>query len=351
MSLCSRVLSRFNAISSAREKRRAKVSVEEVEHRQLLNGSLPRPDHVVVLIEENHAADEILGNPAAPYINSLANGPHTAVFSHSVAITHPSQPNYVALFSGSTQGVPGDGLPKNLPFRTPNLGAELLASGQAFVGYSETLLHTGYTGQWAGYYARKHNPWVNWQDSPVNGIPAADNQPFTSFPTDYSKLPTVSFVVPNLMHDMHNGTVAQADTWLKQSLGGYITWAQTHNSLLILTFDEDDHSQSNHIATLFVGPMVKGGVATEPISHLNVLRTIEDMYNLPYAGASGKAAAIREVWTSSTPQTSTGAPGPSGDTTQSVNGRRLGTKIAKKAAAQHNRAQHVDLLQRKKNHV
>ena len=186
--------------------------------------TVPKPDHVVIVVEENHSETNILGNPDAPYINSLAN--QNADFTQSFAITHPSQPNYLALFSGSTQGVTDDSCPHS--FTTTSLGDQLIAAGRTFVGYSETLPSAGFTDCGSGKYAAKHNPWVNFPT--LQG--AATNQPLTSFPSDFSQLPDVSFVIPNLTDDMHDGTVAQGDTWLQAHLDAYITWAKTHNSLL-----------------------------------------------------------------------------------------------------------------------
>src|SRR5439155_953745 len=88
-----------------------------------------------------------------------------------------------------------------------------------------------------------------------------------AWPTDYSQLPTVSLVVPDQLHDMHNGTIAQADTWLKSNLDAYVQWTYAHNSLFILTWDEDDSAHSNRIVTLFIGPMVAPGQYSETINH------------------------------------------------------------------------------------
>jgi acid phosphatase len=145
----------------------------------------------------------------------------------------------------------------------------------------------------SGNYAHKHNPWANWQAASPTGnqLPSSTNQPFTSFPTDYSTLPTVAFVVPDLQNDMHDGTIAAGDTWCKNNVDGYAQWAKAHNSLLILTFDEDDSSQSNQIATIFSGPMVKTGQYSETINHYSLLGMVEDMYGLSrIGGAVGKAA-------------------------------------------------------------
>src|SRR5262249_4259858 len=143
---------------------------------------------------------------------------------------------------------------------------------------------------------RKHNPWSDWQGAGTNGLPDATNQPFSAFPTDFTQLPTVSFVVPNQQHDIHDGTIAQADTWAHQNLSAYATWARAHNSLLVVTFDEDDSSASNQIFTLFAGGPVRAGTYAERIDHFGVLRTIEEMYGLPALGASATASPVTDAW-------------------------------------------------------
>lgn len=260
--------------------------------------TVPTPDHVVVVIYENHAYEQIIGSVDAPYINSLANDPYAALFTQSYGVTHPSQPNYMYLFSGDNQNVILDFTPLSflLPFSTPNLGAELLQNGHTFAGYSEELPYTGYTGDSVSGYRRKHSPWINWQDGTTNGIPAALNLPLDSFPTDYNNLPDVSFVIPTLDNDMHDGSIAVGDAWLQTHLDAYAQWCKTHNSLLIFTYDEDDDFHNNRITTLFLGQMVKAGQYSETIDHNNVLHVIEDMYNLPHAGNSNGAATINDCW-------------------------------------------------------
>jgi hypothetical protein len=269
-------------------KKKAKSArVEKLERRQLL-AAIPTPAHVVIVIEENQTYGEVIGNSDAPYINSLAAG--GALFTNSHAIGHPSQPNYLALFSGSTQGVVDDNGP--LTFNAPNLASQLIAKGLTFGGYSEDLPSVGSLVLTSGEYARKHNPW-----SDFSNVPASDNMPFTSFPANYAQLPTVSIVVPNLIDDMHDGTVAQADTWLQQNLGAYATWAKSNNSLLIFTCDEDDGSgATNQIATFFYGANVVPGTYSENITHYSVLRTVEDMYGLTPLANAASASDISDVW-------------------------------------------------------
>lgn len=260
--------------------------------------SLPKPAHTVILVLENHAFNQILSSSNAPYIQQLATS--GAVFTQSFALTHPSQPNYLMLFSGSNQGVTNDSYPKGIPFSTPNLAASLLAAGHSFTAYSEGLPSVGFTGSQAGEYASKHSPWVYWQGTGPNQLPAEVNRPFSDFPKDFSQLPDLAFVIPNLDDDMHNGMgaspVRNGDKWLHDNLDAYVQWARTHNSLLILTFDEDNYLGNNQIATLFVGPMVKPGTYNEKFGHYSLLRTLEDIYKLPYAGQSAQTPPITDCW-------------------------------------------------------
>ena len=259
------------------------------------------PAHIVVVIEENHSFDQIIGNPDAPFINKLAK--EGALFTDAHALHHPSQPNYLALFSGSTQGADSNGAVAETPLTTPNLGAALIAKGYSFAGYAEGLPEVGSLASSArGGYARKHNPWSNWQavDPGANQLAASANQPFKNFPSDFARLPTVAFAVPNLYNDQHGDGLTSdrtliriSDDWLKRNLSDYAQWAVTHDSLLILTWDEDDgDTAANHIATIMIGAQVRPGRYDQRIDHHSVLRMIEDFYGLPHAGAAAQAAPI-----------------------------------------------------------
>ncbi|MER5865164.1 alkaline phosphatase family protein [Kitasatospora sp. NPDC002040] len=279
--------------------------------------AVPRFDHVVVVPFENKDYSAIIGSSAAPYLNSLAA--QGASFTQSFGVTHPSQGNYVALFSGSQQGVTDDSCPKNLTGRA-NLGSQLIGAGFGFKGYSEGLPSDGYTGCSSGRYVRKHNPWVDFDN-----VPAASNVRYSTFPTDYAQLPTVSFVVPDMCNDMHDCAIGTGDTWLRNNLDAYAQWAKTHNSLLIVTFDEDNFSSVNQIATVFVGDKVRPGSYGEQINHYNILRTLEDAYGLAPLGSAATAAPITDVWTTSTPgptpgPTPTPSPSPSPSPTPSTPG-------------------------------
>src|SRR5262249_10469669 len=204
------------------------------------HAGVPRPDHVVLVMLENKDYTTIKGNPEAPYLNALAA--QGAAFTNSHSLTHPSQPNYIAIISGSTQGVTNDDCPQQ--FRgEQNLPHQLISAGLSFVGYSESMPSAGYTGcSSAGLYARKHNGWVDFDN-----VPPTSNQPFSAFPTSFADLPAFSYVVPNLCNDMHDCSVRTGDTWVRTHLDAYAQWAMTHNSVLIVTLDEDTGSAANRI--------------------------------------------------------------------------------------------------------
>ncbi|MFD9893068.1 alkaline phosphatase family protein [Amycolatopsis sp. NPDC059027] len=256
--------------------------------------ALPRFDHVVIALFENKNYSDIAGdNGSASYIKSLAA--QGTLFTNAFGVTHPSQPNYLALFSGSQQGVTGDSCP--VDSQADNLGQQLLKAGKTFKGYSEGLPKAGYTGCSSGRYVRKHAPWVDFPT--VKG--AEYNVPYSAFPSDYSKLPTVSFVIPDMCDDMHDCSIKTGDSWLKSHLDGYAQWAKTHNSLLIATFDEDNFTSVNQICTLFVGDHVKAGYRSgTQINHYNVLRTLEDMYGLPALGKASGKQPITDAWATTT---------------------------------------------------
>lgn len=276
-----------------------------------VNVTLPKPDHIIIIIDENKGYNQIIGASQAPYINQLAK--EGALFTDSHGVQHPSQPNYLAFFSGSNQGINGDEcLQDSTPFTTPNLGAALIQAGYTFKGFAQTMPSVGYLPCWyqkstltkSYLYGRKHCPWVNWTGNKANNFPDSLSRPMTDFPTDFSKLPTVALVIPDMDHDMHNNIpnagsdttmIKMGDTWLKDNLSKYIDWAKTHNSLFILTFDEDNFTPVNHIPTIFVGQMVKPGQYSDSINHYNVLRTIEAMYNLSKSGPA-QAEPITNVW-------------------------------------------------------
>jgi phosphatidylinositol-3-phosphatase len=267
---------------------------------------LPVYDHIVIVVEENKDYEQIIGNKNASYINDVLRK-EGASLTKFYAEEHHSEGNYFWLFSGSNQRV---GFIDRVPgrdFATSNLGEELIRAGRSFKGYSEGLPEIGSLVTEQNRYARKHAPWVSFSNVP-RGKTVADSSNLRfpeDFPSDYNSLPTVAFVIPNLVHDMHNGSIPSGimagDKWLREHMDGYYNWAKQHNSLLILTFDENSQStltggltdpadkdpkKSNRIVTILAGAHIKHGEYSEGkgVTHVNVLRTLEAMYKLNRSG-------------------------------------------------------------------
>ncbi|HVH77533.1 MAG TPA: alkaline phosphatase family protein [Stellaceae bacterium] len=222
---------------------------------------VPPYDHIVVVIEENHRYDEIIGKAAASYINFLASS--GALLTNDHAITHPSEPNYFAIYAGSTFGITDDS-PHSVP--DPSLYTVLHKSGLTFKGYVDP-----------GATDSNHNPWESFPE----GMSVERNF-IKDFPhNNFSLLPKVSFVIPNLNHDMHDASVAEGDKWLRRRLGAYAGWAPANNSLLIVTFDENDGAPGNHIATVLDGAHIAPGTVDGTYyTHYNLLSTILAAANL-----------------------------------------------------------------------
>jgi acid phosphatase len=245
----------------------------------------PGVAHVVLIVLENCSPAN-----AAKQSFLIDRATEGTLLRKYYAVAHPSQPNYIALFSGSTKGVGDDSCPRQLS--GPNLASQLGAAGMSFTGYSEDLPAPGFTGCGSGTYARKHNPWADFA-----GVPATANQPFAAFPSDYAALPSVAVVVPNLDDDMHDGSIRAGDGWLAQHLGGYARWAPGHDSLLLVTWDEDDFGASNHIATILTGAHVRPGATFGArTDHYSTLRLIEDSLGLAHLGAAATARQVTGTW-------------------------------------------------------
>lgn len=248
------------------------------------NQKLKAPAHVVIVIDENKSYEDILGSKNAPYINSLIS--KGALLTHSYGVAHPSQPNYLALFSGQTNKDGDSCKVAGIDPGSPSLGGELIKAHKSFTGFSEDLPSPGFAGCYSGQYARKHSPWTHFTD-----VPAGSNQPLSALRLD--KLPDVALIIPNLQDDMHSASVARGDAWLKTHIDPIIKAGAKNNTLFILTFDENDGARGNHILTVFVGPMVKAGTKYDaPVNHFSVLRTLENFYHLRALGASATAQPV-----------------------------------------------------------
>lgn len=246
-----------------------------------------RITHVVWILMENKASDRIVGSPSAPYLNALARRCGLASNDHGVA--HPSLPNYIALTSGSTQGIRDDDNPSAHPLRVPSLFSQLDAARLSWKAYEEAMPGTCRRTN-KGLYAVRHNPAAYY--TRLTSC-ATQDVPYQQLAQDLTRgtLPSFSFVTPNLCHDMHNCSVSTGDAWLSQELPKIINSSayRSGSTAVFIAWDEDDHTSGNRIPLFVVAPSVRPGtLSTTAIRHPALLDLTEQLLRLPaLPGASG----------------------------------------------------------------
>ena len=220
-------------------------------------------NHVFIVMEENHSYSEVIGNPQMPYLNGLAKAYSLA--QGYFANTHPSIGNYFMLTTGQII-TNDDGYMGTVT--ADNVVRELLAAGKTWKEYSEALPYQGYYGGDTGEYAERHNPLSYMSD--VRNDPSQQQNlvPFPQLATDIANhaLPNYGFIVPDLLNDAHDGTLAQADAWLQANIAPLLASPDFNTpggGLLIITFDEGDGNDNQfgggHVAWVAVGPNVNPG--------------------------------------------------------------------------------------------
>ncbi len=258
--------------------------------------------HVMVIMEENKGYKATLGTCASdPYYCSLAAGYATA--TSWFAISHPSAPNYVAVTSGSTQGLSSDCTPPGCgPFGVTSLGGQLTAAGIPWRAYMESMPSPCYSTGSSGAYAEKHNPFLYYTDVRNAANCATVDQPYPGAAGLVAALngagaPDFVWITPNLLNDMHDGTVQQGDAWLQANLAPVLAspWFTGGNATVIVTMDEND-SQSTpgggQIPTVVISSRARGVGAVSTAGNLyGTLRSIEETYRLGLLGNAASAAS------------------------------------------------------------
>ncbi len=261
---------------------------------------VPPFKHVFTIILENKSASAVIGSPDMPYLNELAG--RYGVAEAYQAVAHPSQPNYLALFSGSTQGVTDD-QPHDLT--APTLADQLEATGRSWRVYAENVPGGCYPGataatggtDGAGTYARKHEPAISFTAISGSADRCASIRPLSEFDPAAS---TYALVVPNMCHDAHDCPLSTADTWLKTFVPrilGSTAWSD--GGVLFITFDEADSGDrsANRVATVVIAPTVVPGTRSSvPHTHYSLLRTIEAGLGLDCLASSCQANTLGEFF-------------------------------------------------------
>jgi hypothetical protein len=257
---------------------------------------LPNFSHVYVIVFENEEYSSVVGSANAPYINSLVA--RYGLATNYYGVGHPSEPNYIAMTSGSTQGIADDGV-YNLG--VDNLFSQVGASGRTWRAYEQGYPGGCFAGSSApavadgdgkaGSYVRRHNPAVSY--TRISGTAACTH--IVGLAAFDPAAANLSFVTPNLINDMHDGTVADGDNFLRSFLPRITGSAAFANSLVLITFDEGASTAhgGGHVATIAITPnMTAGFKASGLYSHYSMLRTIEQAWGLPYLGNAASSSAL-----------------------------------------------------------
>jgi hypothetical protein len=259
--------------------------------------AIPRFRHVMVVVFENKERGELVGNADAPTFAALSR--RYAALTRYDAVAHPSLPNYLALVSGSTQGITSDCTDCVVDGRS--LADSLVAAGRTWKTYAEGLPSPGSTVAFAGRYAKKHDPFVYFRR--VLDRPAWLRRvvPYTRLAADVRahRLPDYALVVPDLCNDMHDCPVRTGDDWLKANIVPLLSSPELAKSVVFIVFDEGSSGTGGggNVVALATGPAVRpGSTFARPTSHYGLLRTIEQAWGLPHLGHSAQAAPITGIW-------------------------------------------------------
>ncbi len=280
------------------------------------NSGIDNFQHIFVIMMENTSYTSLIGNPNAPFINSTAK--NYGLAKSYFGVTHPSQPNYIAATSGSTQGVTGDAN-VDLPATVQNIADQIESSGRTWKAYMQSYsLCSLPTDTSCGnqLYERKHNPFISYLDIQTNAARVANIVDFSQFSTDLANntVPNFSWISPDQCHDMHGrgapstdpcnfgnvqGLIATGDAFLKSTVKAITnsqTW-QNSNSAIFITWDESDFPFADvsgccdavpgggHVVTLvLLSENETARTSKVAYNHYSMLLTIESAWKLGCLG-------------------------------------------------------------------
>lgn len=264
------------------------------------------PDHVFLIVLENHAFSQVIGSPAMPYLNSLATQHVSA--NNYFANTHPSIGNYFMLTVGAIE-TNDDAFAGTI---TDNSTVRALSGvGRTWKAYMESIPSAGYLGGDVYPYSKHHNPFAYLSDIIDSSSQAANIVPFTQLASDLNSaaLPNFAFIVPNLLHDAHDcpggptatcpdtDKLAAADNWLKANVDPLVQTPALANSVFIITFDESQISDvvngGGQVALVMAGSHVRTGFqSTIMHQHQATLHTVLDLLKVPNAPNAAASAAV-----------------------------------------------------------
>lgn len=286
--------------------------------------NVPTSSHVWVLTEENHSYEEVVGNSQMPYFNQLIGqyGLATQFYSDQ----HSSLPALMWFVAGAPVETNND--TTSCDHTQDNVVRELLKKGYTWRAYEEDIPSAGYRGLYGGtddLYYRRHNPLIDFSDVCPGTGQANNSVPYTQMAADFTagKMPNYAYITPDAMDDAHNGTLQQADDWMKAHVPAILARPEFQpggDGILFIVWDEADLTNDNrcsatilqgcggHTAAVVIGPRVRAGYKSTVTYHNeNVLATVCAAMGLsPCPGAAATAAPMSDFFTSGTQSGSEG---------------------------------------------
>ncbi len=227
---------------------------------------------LVVFVVENHSLRQM--RSGMPFVNRLAS--RYGYTTRYRAITHPSLPNYLAIIGGTTSGVVDDADPSAHPIPGRSVFGQALAAGRTAATYAEGMPRNCALTNGGARYAVRHNPWTYYLDERADcqrsDVPLAQLAPDVAAGT----LPEVGLIIPDLCHDAHDCGLGSADAWLRRQVRLVKSgpdWAAGRLAIVI-TADEDDHTQNNRVLTVVAHPRVHHAVVRTPMTHYALSRSL-----------------------------------------------------------------------------
>jgi phosphatidylinositol-3-phosphatase len=256
-----------------------------------------QPRKILVIMEENHSIQQIFPG-GMPYLWSLAQRYAYATDWSDVA--HPSLPNYLAIFGGSDFNDPQDCAPAaGCTYPGPSVFGQALSRGETAKAYEESMPQPCDPG-FVGEYDVNHNPWAYFPSeaascrandvpagTPAGGALAADVRGGT--------LPTVGLITPNLLHDGHDGTPAQADGWLRTWIPVLMSGPDWRSGRLAIVVVFDEGETTEQVPFVLMAPGLSGIKISEPADQYALTRIIDKVSGAPPLRRASSAANVASI--------------------------------------------------------
>jgi acid phosphatase len=257
----------------------------------------PQITKVLVFVVENHSLDQM--DASMPFVHGLAQ--QYAYATHYTAITHPSLPNYLAMIGGSTFGVTDDRPPSAHRIRGGTVLSQARRAGRTVKVYADSMPRRCALAN-AGEYAVRHNPWTYFVSDRTACRRYDVRAGALGRNSDAGTLPNIGMVIPNLVHDAHDGTLAASDAWIGKKITRIQAgpdW-QSGRLAIVVTGDEDDHHQGNTVLTVVASRYQQHKVVGTPLTHYSLTRFLEDVAGVRYLRNAAIAPSLTDAFGIST---------------------------------------------------